>query len=473
MNTTPATVVDGILPDGPPAPAGRAGTEELAQVLEAAHHSPILRALLDWIDGTVLVLNRQRQILLARTTPATPLGDVTADQMVGRRLGEVLGCRYSDVGEDGCGTSHSCRFCGALRAVVDSSRLEDPVDSQCLIHLTGRDGPESVKFRVRASRAGSGEHEFTVVVLEPFDARPPATDPTQTAEAHDWPRDIRAYFHVRRLGSGGMGSVFLVQDDEGQRYALKTLRAGRAGSTNASRRFIQEMKLTSALDHPNITRTLEYDSTQGGVLYMITEYVPNGTAGRWLQEMGPLPVDLVLYWMLGVNSGLRHAWEHHDLIHRDIKPENLLIDETNHAKMADFGIARSLTADHRLTIVGGVVGTPQFMAPEQATGEDTIDTRADLYALGSTIYYLLSGTYPFDGPDPIAIMTQKVNGKAPSLGRRRRGLPRKLVALVDTLLAMDPDGRPADPAELEGLLTDLVAREGVDLAGVPSLQSPL
>ena len=472
MSTIPVTVEEEVLAGGPPAPAGRAGEEELAQVLEAAQHSPILTALLDWIDGTVLVLNRHRQILLARTSPATPLGDIQAGDLVGKRLGEVLGCRYSDKGEDGCGTSRSCRFCGALRAVIDSGRLEKPVDSQCLINLAGHEGPESVKFRVRASRTGSGEHEFTVVVLEPFDVRSPQTDPTLTGVVHDWPRDIHAYLHVRRLGSGGMGSVFLVEDGRGHRYALKTLRAAAAGSTRAARRFIREMELTAALDHPNITRTIEYDKTGDGVLYMISEYVPNGTAGRWLQERGPLPVDLVLYWMLGANSGLRHAWEHHDLIHRDIKPENLLIDGTNHAKLADFGIARSLTADHRMTMVGSVVGTPQFMAPEQAVGDDSIDTRADLYALGTTAYYLLSGTYPFDGPDPVTILTRKVNGEAPSLRRRRKDLPRKLVALIDTLLAKEPRGRPANPAELEDLLTDLVAQEGIDLSAIPTIQPP-
>ncbi len=473
MTPVPATVVDETLPDAPPAPSGRADTGELALMLEAVHHSPMLKALLDWIDGTVLVLNHQRQILLARTTPSTPLGDLSADQMVGRRLGEVVGCRFSDVGEDGCGTSRSCRFCGALHAMLDARKGDDPVDSQCRIDLVRPEGGESVRYRVRASRTGEGEHEFTVLVLQHFDDIQTLQEPGPRARpGRDWPADLKNFLQVRRLGSGGMGTVFLVEDAKGERFALKTLRPDTARKTRSQDRFVQEMELTAALDHPNITRTVEFAQTRTGVLYMITEYVPNGTAQRWLQELGPLPVSLVLHWMVGAARALDYAWRRHHLVHRDIKPDNLLVGEANSVKLADFGIARSLSADNRLTLVGSVLGTPQYMAPEQAMGTDELDTRADLYALGSTAFYLLSGTYPFDGPDPLSIMTQKVNEDPPSIRRRRRNLPRPLSALLDALLSRDPAGRPDDPAALGKLLLATAAREGIDMSGVGALRLP-
>lgn len=269
-----------------------------------------------------------------------------------------------------------------------------------------------------------------------------------------------------------MGTVFLVEDAKGERFALKTLRPDTARKTRSQDRFVQEMELTAALDHPNITRTVEFAQTRTGVLYMITEYVPNGTAQRWLQELGPLPVSLVLHWMVGAARALDYAWRRHHLVHRDIKPDNLLVGEANSVKLADFGIARSLSADNRLTLVGSVLGTPQYMAPEQAMGTDELDTRADLYALGSTAFYLLSGTYPFDGPDPLSIMTQKVNEDPPSIRRRRRNLPRPLSALLDALLSRDPAGRPDDPAALGKLLLATAAREGIDMSGVGALRLP-
>ena len=473
MNPVPATVVDETLPDAPPASAGRAGTDELALVLEAVHHSPMLKALLDWIDGTVLVLNRHRQILLARTVAATPLGSLSADQMVGKRLGEVVGCRFSGVGDDGCGTSRSCRFCGALHAMLDAQRGDEPVDSQCRIDVDGPGGSESVRYRVRASRTGEGEHEFTVLVIEHFGAAAIPRDPTHVSHpAGDWPAGLSKFLQLRRLGRGGMGTVFLVEDGRGKRYALKTLRADVAGRSKTQDRFVQEMEITASLDHPNITRTVEFAQTNSGVLYMLTEYVPNGTAQRWLQEMGPLPVPLVLHWMIGAARALNYAWNEHALVHRDIKPDNLLIGEGNRVKLADFGIARSLASDHRLTLVGSVLGTPQYMAPEQAMGTGDLDTRADLYALGSTAFFLLSGTFPFDGPDPVSIMTRKVNEVPPSIRRRRKGLPHRLIGLIDALLCRDPAGRPDDAATLGKLLLAMAAREGIDLSGVSSMRLP-
>ena len=450
------------LPTDAPVPDGRAGSVELAQMLEAVQHSPLLHALLNWIDGTVLVLNRQRQILLARTDPSNPLDGVPDEELVGQRLGEALGCRFSARGPDGCGTGDACQFCGALHAVLDAGKSDVPIESQCRIDMSRRQGNESVKFRVRGSRTHEGEQGYTVLVLQRLDRLPLPPKTVEDGDV-DWPNGVDTYLHVRRLGRGGMGSVFLVKDPQGRAYALKTLRGDSSASSTTLRRFAREMKLTAALDHPNINRAIEVDRTGAGVLYMISEYVPNGTARLWLQELGPLPPDLVMMWMLDTARALDYAWNEHRIVHRDIKPENLLIDGDNRVKLADFGIARQLESSTQLTLAGSVVGTPQFMAPEQAVTDAKLDVRSDLYALGSSAYFLLTGKFPFSGPDPMTILTRKVNGNPPSIGRFRKDLPTPLISLVDSMIARKPRLRPRDAAGVAELLVHVAAKQGFDL----------
>ena len=432
-----------------PAAAGRASDEELGQMVRAASEDPLLSAVLDWLDGFVLVINGQRQILMVDPERARRHGIETAESVVGRRPGEALDCVHSLEGEDGCGTADACAFCGALGAILKSQKLKRPLYSECLLTVRGSDGPETVRFEVRASQAKAGDWDVTVVVFRRSIEQPTTLDEPVLDET--WAHPI--FSRVRKLGSGGMGNVYLVEDGDGHPYALKTLRRSRSDDGIHKERFRRESELSLALDHPNIVRTHAVDETTSGLLYMVSEYCPVGSTSSWLQSHGPLPADLALRWMIDVARGLDHAWSGHQVIHRDIKPDNLLIDADLHVKIADLGIARRMDVDTRLTITGLVMGSLRYMSPEQARGKRNLDTRSDLYAIGATFYHLLCGVPPFDGPSPTEILMKQLKEAPVPIRQYRDDLPSSLTRCVYWLLNKLPKHRPRDPAEL---LTDLI-----------------
>jgi serine/threonine-protein kinase len=183
--------------------------------------------------------------------------------------------------------------------------------------------------------------------------------------------------------------------------------------------------------------------------------------------MGPLPVDLALYWLTSISSALAYAWNEHQLIHRDLKPDNLLVDDAGMIKLADFGIALRRSHDAaRLTQEGLTMGSVHYMAPEQIQGVPDLDVRADLYSLGATFYKLLSGLPPLDAEEPVAILQRKLSENPPSIGKYRSSLPEGLVDCIDGLLARDRDKRPQDPETLSRQLMEITAAEGIDLSRV-------
>ncbi len=446
-----------IAQEGPPASPERASGSDLAHMAQLASENPLFSALMDWIDGLVIVLNRHRQIVLASEEVAEACRVDSAQQLIGKRLGEALGCTFSDMTDGGCGTTPHCRTCGALKAILDASRFDVPVEAECRVTLRVNGHTETLKLHAKTSRTSRKTEPFTVVVLQRADRIGRA--PTLAAETdltEDWPIGIEAYDRVRKLGTGGMGSVFLVRDAQKREFAVKTVKASLAEDETVMSRFLREIRLSIVLDHPNIVRTLRANQTPTGTVYMVTEFCPKGSAGQWLQRHGPLAPDVALRWMIGCTRALRYAWHEHHLIHRDIKPDNLLLGADEEPKLADFGVAkRSLASDPRLTNVRTFVGSVHYMAPEQAISATDVDTRADLYGLGSTFYELLSGKTPFDGPGPADILRRKMRQKPPHLGLLRPQVPADLADTVESLLATDPEDRPADPDVLLQRLTSI------------------
>lgn len=448
----------------PPALATRSSEAELGRLAADAQNNPLFQALLDWLGGLVLVLNRHRQVVLAGEDVAQALGVASADELVGARLGEAIGCLHSTQGPGGCGTTPACRYCGALNAILRSQRGDEPIDSECRISILEEGQEQTLKFRVRASAARDTDTLFTVLVLEraadPKDRSGVATVLDQTA---DWPAGVDSYARIRKLGAGGMGSVFLVEASDQRRYALKTIRSDIASEEEVTDRFLKEIRLSIVLDHPNIVRTLRADQTAGGSLYMVTEYCSRGTVAQWLQGHGPLPVDLALHWLIGAARALQYVWREHRLVHRDIKPDNLLVSSTNEVKIADFGVAkRFLRTDSKLTTPGMIVGTVQYMAPEQAVGTEELDVRCDLYALGATFFELLSGRPPLDGPNPMALLSLKLMQAAPPLATLRPDLPTELAECINWLLALKPNARPANPGQLLERLNGIAEHIDID-----------
>jgi hypothetical protein len=279
------------------------------------------------------------------------------------------------------------------------------------------------------------------------DERPEAPDP-ETADG----RRLGEYQLLEKLGEGGMGVVYRARHTELDRLvAVKVLASGRLGDEEAVARFRREIRAAGKLDHPNIVRA--HDARQIGAAHLLVmEYVDGVDLGTLVRRTGPLRVadacELVRQAALGL--GCAHA---HGLVHRDIKPSNLMLGREGTLKILDLGLARvqAATASAEMTVVGQVMGTPDYMAPEQASDSHSVDGRADLYSLGCTLYELLAGRPPFSGPSYGTLM-EKLAGHArdpvPPIQQLRDDVPKPLAAALERLLSKDPAERFQTPDEL-------------------------
>jgi serine/threonine-protein kinase len=254
----------------------------------------------------------------------------------------------------------------------------------------------------------------------------------------------------RELGSGGMATVYLARDLRHDRnVAIKVLHPELAAALGAER-FLAEIKTTARLQHPHILPLL--DSGDAGGLYYVMPYVSGETLRSRLERERQLPVDEAVRIAREVADALAHAHAA-SVVHRDIKPENILLQD-GHARVADFGIA--LAVEHasgaRLTQTGLSVGTPQYMAPEQAMGERTIDARADIYSLGCVLYEMLTGEPPFTGPTAQAIVARVITDTPRPVSLQRRSVPAHVEAAVERALEKLPADRFSTASEFAAAL---------------------
>jgi serine/threonine protein kinase len=255
----------------------------------------------------------------------------------------------------------------------------------------------------------------------------------------------------RELGAGGMATVYLANDlRHGRTVALKVFRDEFAQSVGAER-FLREIQIAAQLQHPHIVALLD-SGEAAGLLYYLMPFVDGETLRAKIRRDGALPIDTALHIARDVADALTHAHRRR-VIHRDIKPENILLAD-GHALVTDFGIARALgSATDTLTQSGFAVGTPAYMAPEQAVGEKEIDARADLYALGCVLHEMLAGVPPYAGPTQQAALVKRFIEPVPMLRTIRADVPEWLEALVAATLASDPALRPNAASDLVVALT--------------------
>ena len=255
----------------------------------------------------------------------------------------------------------------------------------------------------------------------------------------------------RELGSGGMATVWLAEDVRHHRHvAIKVLHP-ELSAVLGTERFLKEIELTAALQHPHILPLFDSGSVDGRLFYVMP-YVEGQTLRARLERERQLPVADAIRIASEVAGGLAFAHAR-GVVHRDIKPENILL-QGGHAVVADFGIALAVqqAAGERITQTGLSLGTPQYMAPEQAMGERTIDARADVYALGAVLYEMLAGEPPFTGPTAQAIVARVMTERPRPLGELRDTVPDALEDVVHTALAKLPADRFASAGELAGAL---------------------
>jgi len=248
------------------------------------------------------------------------------------------------------------------------------------------------------------------------------------------------YTIERELGRGGMAIVYLALDvRHDRRVALKVLRPEVAAALGADR-FLREIRIAAGLQHPNILPV--HDSGDAdGLLYYVMPYVEGESLRARLSREGALPLADALAIATETADALGHAHTH-DVVHRDVKPENILLSG-GHALVADFGIARAISAAGRdqLTATGIAIGTPTYMSPEQASAQRTLDGRTDIYALGCVLYEMLAGAPPFSGPSVQAVLARHALDPIPPLGSVRPGLPPRLESAVRRALAKTPADR--------------------------------
>jgi serine/threonine protein kinase len=262
------------------------------------------------------------------------------------------------------------------------------------------------------------------------------------------------YAIERELGRGGMATVYLARDlKHHRRVALKVLRPELTTALGPDR-FLQEIEIAAQFAHPHIVPVFDSGEAEGFLYYVMPYVVGESLRNRLVRE-GQLPVEDAVGIASEVANALAYA-HGQGIVHRDIKPENILLAE-GHAMVADFGIARAITAivastDERMTGVGFALGTPLYMSPEQAAGHRHLDGRADIYSLGCVLYEMLAGEPPFVGPTPQAVISKHAQESPQPLSERRPGVPAQVEQAVTKALYKLPADRFANAAEFAAAL---------------------
>ncbi|HEY6105026.1 MAG TPA: serine/threonine-protein kinase, partial [Anaeromyxobacteraceae bacterium] len=285
------------------------------------------------------------------------------------------------------------------------------------------------------------------------------------------------YRLLSRIGEGGMGTVYLAEHVAlGKRVAVKVLRLEYSRDEELVRRFEQEARAASQIGHENIVDVMDFGRTPGRSLYFVMEALEGESLARLIHRGGALPVDRAL----GVLSqicralGAAHA---RGVVHRDLKPENVLLvardDGTDLVKVLDFGISKThgVPDGGRITRAGSIIGTPEYMAPEQAMAT-AVDHRCDVYAFGVLAYEMFTGSLPFQGETPLATLL-KHQGEPPEPPTRRRpDLPPEAEAMVLRALVKRPEGRQQDMSEVAADLSRALAAVGLAPISAPMKGMP-
>jgi eukaryotic-like serine/threonine-protein kinase len=268
------------------------------------------------------------------------------------------------------------------------------------------------------------------------------------------------------VGTGGMSTVFRAHDRQlERRVAIKILHEHYATDPEYLERFRREARAVARLSHPNIVTVIDRGDDNGRQ-YIVFEHVDGENLKELVLRSGRLPVRRALELALAIADGLSFAHQR-GLVHRDVKPQNVLLNKDGDVKVTDFGIARSLHVEHGVTQTGTVMGTGEYLAPEQASGKP-VSPATDVYSLGVVLWELLAGDVPFVGENFVAIALRHVNELPPDLRERRPDVSPRLAAAVDRALAKDPASRFPSMADFaKELRACLAEADGTAAAVLP------
>ena len=265
---------------------------------------------------------------------------------------------------------------------------------------------------------------------------------------------IGKYKIVRKLGQGGMGEVYLGEDTKlGRKAAIKVLSKGLAGKGDFVERFYREARSMAKMNHDNAVSVYDVDQDDG-LHYVAMEFVDGKSMQGWMDKLGKLNVGDALHVTLRCAEALQVA-HNQSMVHRDIKPDNVMMTTKGKVKVADFGLAKATDEDLSMTQSGTGLGTPYYMAPEQARNAKHVDGRTDIYALGITLYYFLTGKLPFSGNSALEVIMNKEKGQFVAARKITPEVPEKLDLIIDKMIAKDLNVRCKDCGEVIKLLSSL------------------
>ena len=278
-------------------------------------------------------------------------------------------------------------------------------------------------------------------------------------------RKVGPYRLRRLIGRGGMGEVYQAEHERLQRpCAVKLIRGDRARHPEALARFEHEAQAAAKLTHPNTVAIFDFGVTDGGEFFYAMELLPGLSLQDVVERTGPLPAARVIHLLRQVCSALAEAHAH-GMIHRDIKPANIIAAERggifDFAKLLDFGLVKTGgEADVEITHEGLALGSPLYAAPELTVGDNEIDARTDIYSLGATAYFLLTGRPVFAGENPLKIVFAHAYEQPTPPTELQSDIPAELEAIILRCLAKSPDDRFASVEELEQALARCAPESG-------------
>ncbi|MDR0735183.1 MAG: serine/threonine protein kinase, partial [Elusimicrobiota bacterium] len=258
-------------------------------------------------------------------------------------------------------------------------------------------------------------------------------------------QEISGCVILEKISSGGMGTVFKARHKALDRIVcVKILSPALADDKKAVGLFLTEARAIAEIDHPNIVFVYNV-GREKGFYFIVMSFIDGESLSSIVRKKPNLPLSFIIDTFIGVLRGLEAAHQK-GIIHRDVKPSNILINKNLEPKIVDFGIAKKMDKDKGSTKTTELAGTAYFLSPEQALGRP-IDTRADLYSVGASLFYVLTGRYPFTGKNSMDIIQKHINEPVPDVSQYRRGLPTWIHTAVSKLMSKNPEDRFQTAAE--------------------------